>query len=209
MIPSSLVTLDAPPFRSIPFVDERYCMKVIVTLVTSALVGSCLCLSGGCSKSLPEGKSAGPPSNAKPAGADDHDHGKHPHPSTGPHGGALIELGKEEYHAELIHDDAAGTVTIYILDHDATDFVAIDAKELRINLKHHGKGEQFVLDAAPQDADEKGKASRFVSKDKELGEDLDHEDAEARLVVEIGGKSYTGEIKGDHDHDHDGHNHKE
>ncbi len=38
----------------------------------------------------------------------------HSHPTEGPHHGTLIELGKEEYHAELVHDDKM--VTIYILD---------------------------------------------------------------------------------------------
>ena len=33
----------------------------------------------------------------------DHSEGDHEHPSEGPHGGDLIELGNEEYHAELIH----------------------------------------------------------------------------------------------------------
>lgn len=184
--------------------DERFCMKTISTLATAALVG--LVFGGGCSEA-PQGKSADAKSTAHQAGAKAHDHAEHAHPSTGPHDGHLIELGKEEFHAELVHDEDAGTVTIYLLDHEAKDAVAIDAKEVRINLKHDGKGEQFKLTAAPQDGDGQGKASRFVSKDKELGEDLDHEGAEARLVVEIGGNSYTGEIE--HDHDHADHNHKE
>lgn len=33
------------------------------------------------------------------------DHAEHAHPSEGPHGGDLIELGNEEYHAELIHPE--------------------------------------------------------------------------------------------------------
>ncbi|NQV24291.1 MAG: hypothetical protein HQ518_07965 [Rhodopirellula sp.] len=34
----------------------------------------------------------------------DHDaHAGHAHPTHGPHGGDLIELGNEEYHAELVH----------------------------------------------------------------------------------------------------------
>ena len=34
---------------------------------------------------------------------DEEPHAGHPHPSHGPHGGDLIELGNEEYHAELVH----------------------------------------------------------------------------------------------------------
>jgi hypothetical protein len=149
------------------------------------------------------------PSPAKPAAhseGDGHDHAEHAHAEHGPHGGDLIELGKEEYHAELVHDEDAGKVTIYILDGSAKQAVPIEATELTINVKHDGKGEQFKVAAAPQDGDGEGKSSRFVSDDKELAEDIEHE---ARLVVEIAGKSFTGEIKHDHDHgDHKDHKHK-
>ena len=40
----------------------------------------------------------------------------HAHPAHGPHDGHLIELGEEEYHAELTHDDATKSVTVYLLD---------------------------------------------------------------------------------------------
>ena len=33
------------------------------------------------------------------------DEHEHDHPSEGPHHGSLIELGKEAYHAELVHDE--------------------------------------------------------------------------------------------------------
>lgn len=136
-------------------------------------------------------------------GHDDHEGHDHGHPSEGPHHGSLIELGGEEYHAEFVHDEDAGTVTIYILDGAAKEAVAIDATEIMINLKHDGKGEQFKLAASPDAGDAEGKSSRFVSTDKELGEDLEHEDADASLVLKINGKSYRGAISHDHDHDDD------
>ncbi len=71
----------------------------------------------------------------------------HSHPTEGPHHGTLIELGKEEYHAELVHDDKM--VTIYILDSAAKTAVPIDSLELVINLVHDGKPEQFKLAASP------------------------------------------------------------
>lgn len=149
------------------------------------------------------------PSTGGAAKHDDHghDHAEHAHAEHGPHEGTLIELGKEEYHAELVHDEPAGKVTIYVLDSEAKKAVPIAATELSINLKHDGKGEQFKLAAAPQEGDGEGKSSRFVSDDKELAEDLDHEGTEARLVIEIEGKSFTGDIK--HDHDDHGHDHKD
>ena len=127
---------------------------------------------------------------------------EHAHASAGPHGGGLIELGNEEYHAELVHNDAEGTVTIYILDSVAKAAVPIDATEVIINLKHDGKGEQFKLPAAADQGDPAGKSSRFVSSDAELAEDLDHEGSEPQLVMVINGKQYRGAVA--HEHGHDG-----
>lgn len=134
---------------------------------------------------------------------DDHDHG-HDHPSEGPHHGSLIELGKEAYHGELVHDEKSGTITIYILDGAAQKSVPIKAESILVNVKHDGKGEQFTLTAEPDQGDPMGQSSRFVFKEKTLGDILHEEGTTARLVLDINGKSYTGEIHAhDHDHDHD------
>jgi len=146
-----------------------------------------------------------PATTAPPDGAVD----EHGHTSSGPHGGAIIELG--EYHAELVHDDAAGTVTVYILDGAAAKNVPVDAAEATINVTHDGQGEQFKLAASPVEGEPEGFSSRFVSSEAELGEDLDH--AAAVFVVSINGTQHRGEIVhhhdgDDHDHGHaDDHNH--
>lgn len=126
------------------------------------------------------------------------------HPTHGPHGGELIELGNEEYHAELIHDDAS--VTIYILDGAATTAVPIEATEIHVNLKHDGQPEQFILAAVPDEGDPQGRSSRFESSDAELAGHLDEEGAEPQLVVVIAGSSYRGSMEHSHGHDH-GHSH--
>lgn len=126
----------------------------------------------------------------------------HAHPTKGPHGGDLLELGNEEYHAELVHDDAAGTVTIFILDAHAEAAVPIDATELTINLKHDGQAEQFKLAASPDASDPPGKSSRFKSSGAELGEDLEHEGADPQLVAAINGKQYRGKIVHGHESGH-------
>jgi hypothetical protein len=135
----------------------------------------------------------------------------HEHATEGPHGGSLIELGNEEYHAELVHDDAAGAVTIYVLDSSAKASVPIDAADVTINLKHEGRGEQFKLAASPDPSDPAGKASRFVSTEAELAADLDHEGAEPQLVMTVNGKPYRAAIEHHHGHeehdDADGHAH--
>ncbi|MEZ6061248.1 MAG: hypothetical protein R3C19_12860 [Planctomycetaceae bacterium] len=126
--------------------------------------------------------------------------GGHSHPSEGPHHGDLVELGDEEYHAEVVHDDEAETVTVFILDSAAKQQVAVDAADLKINVSHDGTPEQFALAAEPDASDAEGKSSRFVSSDSELAEHLDQHDAEPKLVVMIGGKSYSGVIRHAHDH---------
>jgi len=132
------------------------------------------------------------------------EHG-HEHPSEGPHHGHLVELGNEEFHAEVVHEK--DTVTVYILDGTAKSAVPIEATELTINLSHDGKPEQFKLDASRDSADPEGKSSRFVSKDEHLGEALDAKGSSGKLVVTIQGKQYTGKVSHDHDHDHAGHKH--
>jgi hypothetical protein len=162
--------------------------------------------------------------------ANEDPHAGHAHPSHGPHGGDLIELGNEEYHAELVHphghdDDAhhdgdkegqhedgdhaahehAG-ITIYILDGAAKDQVAIAAAEITLNLTHDGKPVQFTLAASPDEGDAEGKSSRFASAEKGLLEHFhEAEDVEGTLVLSIGGKSYRGKLAhkhGDDDHGH-------
>lgn len=179
-------------------------------VVSQRLVAVVICAAFlfaiGCSSEVPATAQPNGTGTTVPSDAHDHDLGAHDHASTGPHEGQIIELGDEDYHAELVHDEEKGTVTIYILDGTAKNAVAIDATELSINLKQAGKGRQFKLAATPQDGDSTGKASRFVSNDKDLNEALDAEEATARLVVEIEGKSYTGKLE--HHHDHEGHDHK-
>ena len=130
-------------------------------------------------------------------------HTEQAHPSEGPHGGHLIELGDEQYHVELVHDDKAGEVTFYVLDSSAKKAVPIDAAELVVNLKHGGKAEQFKIAAKPESGETAGTSSRFFSADKELAGDLDAEGADAQLVVTISGKQFRGAIE--HEHDEKGH----
>lgn len=127
-------------------------------------------------------------------------HEEHGHASTGPHKGDLIELGNEEYHAELTHENEA---VVYILDGSAKAAVAIDAKEVVVNVTHDGKAEQFALAASRNAQDPEGKASRFVSSDAELVSDLEEGHAEVQLVVTING----AQLRGNLEHDHEGHDH--
>lgn len=124
------------------------------------------------------------------------------HAEHGPHGGELVELGKEAFHAEVVHGEEE--IALYVLDGSATKMVPIPADKLVVSLKHAGEVKSFELSAKPDESDVAGQTSRFVSTDQQLGEWLDA-GAEGAVVIEIEGKSYTGKIT--HDHDHEGHSH--
>ena len=151
-------------------------------------------LSAGCNS-----KTSGP---AAEAPKDEAGHAEHDHPTEGPHGGELIELGNEEYHAELTHENEA---IVYLLDGSAKAAAPSDATEVTINLSHDGKGEQFRLAASRDTNDPEGKSSRFTSNDAELLKDLQEGHAEVALVVTINGKQYRGNLEHEHgeeEHDH-------
>jgi len=132
----------------------------------------------------------------------------HEHAS-GPNGGHLIELGEEEYHAEVVMDEAAHTLTVYLLGSDAKTAQPIADSAVTLNLDVAGATTEFTLSAASSEGDPEGQASRF-----QLSEGLpetihDAEDLHGSVSVSINGQAYTGAIEHDHDHghDHDDHGH--
>lgn len=169
------------------------------------IVAAGLMLSVGCGgAAAPEADMAAGGADAHVHDHDDHDHAHdhgHDHPSAGPHNGDLVELGNEEYHGEVVHDDD-GLVTVYILGGDAQTAVPIEASELTINVSNDGKPEQFTLVEAPDTDDPEGKSSRFVISSPELVEHLE-KGSKAKLTVTIEGRSYSGAVV----HSHHGHSH--
>lgn len=156
----------------------------LLALTTLGMVS----LTWGCGGSSPPADN-----NAK---TDVHDHGHdHDHDEEGPHGGHLLELGKGDYHAELHHDDATHTITIYLLDEKAKDPVAIADPELTLNLVADGKPQQIKLAAAPQPGDPAGQASAFAITDEQAHAALESDGVTGRLNVTIEGKSYSANLE--------------
>jgi len=139
------------------------------------------------------------PKNALPA-----ENEPHAHSEEGPHHGHLIELGEEEYHAELAHDEASKTVTVYLLDKEAKTPVAIADAEIVLNLVVDGQPVQAKLAAAPQDGDPAGQASRFSITDEKVLEALEAPKTTGRINVTIAGKAYSGNVE---HHEHGEHKH--
>lgn len=145
-----------------------------------------------------------PKATAKPASKAGEKADEHAHPEVGPHKGALIELGDEEYHAEIVFDEDKDIVTVYLLDGHAKEAVTSDAKDIAINLKHDGKGAQFKLKAQPQKGDPEGKSSRYGAKSEDLMHAIHEKDAGPKLSLKIKGKTFTGKIDPHvHDHEHE------
>ena len=114
-------------------------------------------------------------------------HGGHgDHPDTGAHGGPLVEVGDHEAHLEILHDGAAGTLTVYALDGEARNAVELDEAP-GLNLKVDGAPLQLTMTAT--------NGGFTVSHDALKSE------PEGRVVVKIGGTSHQVEIEHD-DHGH-------
>lgn len=177
----------------------------------STMLGAALALTGCGTSTPPADPPATPAGTSEHTEGDGHDRGEkghdeaaHAHPSKGPHHGHLIELGQGEYHAELTHDDATKTVTVYLLDKEAKASVAIADAEIALNLVVDGQPLQAKLAANPQEGDPSGQSSRFTITDEVVLEAHDAPRTTGRLNVTIAGKAYTGSVE---HHEHDDHKH--
>lgn len=141
-----------------------------------------------------------PPAGPGPAGKTgdhDHDHAHH-----GPHGGHIMEIGAEEYHAEWKHDES-GKVTFYLLDSEVKKEVPIAAEEIAIDVKvgDHAPVAYKLAANNPQD----GKSATFEIVDKNLLGVLetlkDNKGTVCTLHVTIDGKTFDQKIE-EHDHGH-------
>ncbi len=129
----------------------------------------------------------------------------HAHPTQGPHQGELLEIGKEEYHAELLVDEKKKQILIYLLEKDGKSSVAIEEPFVMVNFLAAGKPVQIELKSIPQEADPKGSSSCFGAVSPELMTALHAAKPEPKLSVRIRNKAYVTKVV--HKHDHSGHNH--
>lgn len=169
----------------------------------AGLISASLVLSGfGCSGGKSDYKKTSELSKA-PAAEKPHDH--HEHSAKGPHGGGLIELGDDEYHAEVGLDHDAHAIWVYVLGKDAKTPAPIAAPEL--TLAPEGK-DALTLKAAPQDGDAEGKSSKFELVDNAAVHGfLDAGLIHADLSVKIGDKVFKGHV--DYHLEDEHHEHKE
>ncbi len=136
--------------------------------------------------------------NAAPA----HSHAAHDHGTVGPNKGNVLEIGRGEYHAELVVDEETKQVTIYLLDSKLKSYVAIDSPFVTVNFKIGNKPAQVKLLPVPLDADAKGASSRFSLINAELFEALHDAKSDAKLSLRIDKKNYVTKLSHTHEHVH-------
>jgi hypothetical protein len=69
----------------------------------------------------------------------------HQHEHIPPHGGTAVELGKEQFHLELIRDVAAGTLTAYVMDGELEQFIRIAAPSFSMVAQVGGDAKTLVF----------------------------------------------------------------
>ena len=96
--------------------------------------------------------------------ADAHKDGDHGH-KPGAHGGIIVSLGKDSYHAEAVFEKD-GAVRLYILGKDEIKPQEVDVQELVAYVTPSGSTDaaQVKFAAERQKADPAGKTSGFVAK---------------------------------------------
>lgn len=180
-------------------------MRTFTSLVACAVVVIAICGLSGCGSADEKPAAQKKPSAPEKSTHDDLAHAGEGHPSEGPHHGQLLELGQEEYHAEVVHDDKNSKVTVYILDSAAKKAVPIEQAEIVVNLTVDGKTAQYKLAAAPLEGESSGQSSRFEATDESLLQALDTEGVKGRFNLTINDKPYVANVE---HHDHEDEHHK-
>jgi hypothetical protein len=119
-------------------------------------------LASGCDSPTP---ATAPQSAGDPVGTGDKKAGDGAHGHTpGAHGGTLVSLGRDSYHAEAVFEKG-GKVRLYMLGKDEARIQEVDAQELTAYLTADGSTEAdtMTLRPEPQPGDAAGKTSQFVA----------------------------------------------
>ena len=129
------------------------------------LAAASVALYVGCSSSPPDSPSAAgtsqPQKATEPGAGKDGEHAHKP----GGHGGIIVEIGRDNYHAEAVFEKG-GTLKVYLLGKDEARVQEVESQVLTGYAKPDGGAEAtpFTLRPVPQPGDTDGKTSQFVGK---------------------------------------------
>jgi hypothetical protein len=164
---------------------------MLSALLALAAVGTAVLV--GCSESKKDApatvNSDTTPSNqtaAKKAGAEAE--AEHAH-KPGEHGGIIVEIGRDNYHAEAVFEKG-GVLRLYTLGKDEAKIQEVESQMLTGYVKPEGGSESisFVFRPVPQPGDAEGKTSQFVAK---LPKELAGKNLEVTIPsIRIGGERF-------------------
>lgn len=130
--------------------------KLIIPVLAFAGVG----LYVGCSR-LEPGSSPAPETTAAASthATPDGDH----HDKPGSHGGLIVSLGADNYHAEAVFEQG-GKLRLHILGKDEARVQEVENQDIAANVKLENEVEStpVVLKPEPQPGDAEGKTSQFA-----------------------------------------------
>jgi hypothetical protein len=162
----------------------------------SWMVAGAACGVIGCKPSSTEYKPA-----AQLPAHDEHGHA-HGGSAEGPHHGSLVELGKEEFHAEIVVDGNAHSLKLYLLGPDAKTAASTPATEATIAVEG---GPTLTLKAV--EGQPEGMNTVFEVVDEKAVHDIaEAEFIHGELKITVGEKPFAAHVDAhfhaDHDHDH-------
>lgn len=110
------------------------------------------------------------------------------HSHEGPHGGHLLEVGDHIAHLEVMHDESAGKMTIYVLGADAKSaLTGTNSPQIKLSTD---SGPKVLSTTAIS-----GEAGAFTATNSAL---MTHA-PEGRISIEIGGKTYNPALEHHHE----------
>jgi hypothetical protein len=114
--------------------------------------------------------------------------GEHAH-KPGEHGGIIVEIGRDNYHAEAVFEKG-DVLRLYTLGKDEAQIQEVESQKLTGYVKLEGDSEStsFVFLPVPQPGDAEGKTSQFVAK---LPQDLAGKNLEVTIPsIRIGSERF-------------------
>lgn len=161
-------------------------------LITAAALAFAGC--GESSDPASQASKAAPTRDAARHDQHEHDHSHHHNP---PHGGALMEVGEEFAHLELVLDRNASKLTLYVLDGEAEKPVRLGASSLTMSTS------AVMFDQLPNDTDSDLRTIEFKAAANPLtGETAGNtsefvsEHVSYKYLSELAGSISNVEIKG-------------
>jgi hypothetical protein len=119
-------------------------IRNLANILFPFLIGSLFVLTG-CPEEAPKVEKLTETAGHDGAGqSNDHDQGHdHHHAEKGPHGGALVAIGQDDGHLEVVLDAETGKLTAYVLDGEAEKSLPIKQGNLQLalTLDRAGEGE--------------------------------------------------------------------